>query len=415
MNDEAKKMHLEKINAFFGEIKAKLSNQKIALSNIENELHILFSQNFKLSIIKLKPSDPSCVMSVYPSESTIDKIVSSIVNEEGIKVVNELWKKNADWIIEIDSRLFDSKYVDLSSNELTALLLHEVGHTVASNAVVSRLSNVLKFSYARVTAPVKEVFRKTKLGSLVSLAVMDACAFSRHNSQYDISKEIEADKLAIKLGYKESLNTALSKFIQNKTNSELSQSEENARKTLGFSVEIINQLKRREAKSAKSKLEKLRDRMGNSITANKINAIISNSIGENEFIGESAHMNIICDRVNEIMDSYYTEFFIFGPKKLPKLEQYTLDYIEVEKQKMKTQDDKLLLISYIHSKIDTCQYYINILNSPKYSKKYAVPHPKEYIVNYLNRLYSLRKEVLEYPIEEKRYGLSIQFPPGYEG
>ena len=411
MNNEATKMHLEKIDAYFGEIKAKIANSSSSLNKIENELKVIFSQDFSIKLLNTKPKDPCYVMSVYPDQSTIDKIVNSIINSESTSMVKEIWSKNTHWNIEIDKKIFDNKYVDLTSNEITALLLHEIGHTVISNSVPTRISNILKLEYAKVSGPVKKVFSKTKLSALLALPIFDVCGFeSKSSDAKTVKNELDADKFAYQMGYKDALNSALKKFVDTGSNTVA-----NTKKTLGFSVEVINQLKKREAKSAKNKLEKLRDSLGDSMVVSHINSIIRNSIGENEFVTESTHMNIICEMVDDIMDSYYTEFFVFGPKKLPKLETYTLDYIQVEMTKMKSQDDKLLLVSYLHSKLDICQYYLDILDNPKYAKKYAVPHTREYLVNYRTKLLQLRTEILKYPIEEKRYGLTIQYPSGYEG
>ena len=98
MNDEAKKLHLDKIDVYFGELKTNKDSAN-TLKNIENELNSIFNQDFTVRTYKSKPSESTAIMSVYPDESTIDKIVKSIVNEEGLSAVKELWNKNTHWNI----------------------------------------------------------------------------------------------------------------------------------------------------------------------------------------------------------------------------------------------------------------------------------------------------------------------------
>ena len=191
--------------------------------------------------------------------------------------------------------------------------------------------------------------------------------------------------------------------------------KESTKKILAFSEDVVNQLKKRQVASAKKKLVNLRNGVGSTAIKDYVSKILKESFEATDFVTESTREHLICEQVNNIMDSYYTEFFIFGPKKLPKLDQYVLDYIQVEMQKMQSQDDKLMMLSYTYSKINMCQYYIDILSNPKYAKKYSVPHTIEYLRNYMDRLQRLRMDILKYPIPEKKYGITIQYPTGYEG
>ena len=410
MNDEAKKLHLDKIDVYFGELKTNKDSAN-TLKNIENELNSIFNQDFTVRTYKSKPSESTAIMSVYPDESTIDKIVKSIVNEEGLSAVKELWNKNTHWNIEIDMRIVCSKKLDLSNRELTSLLIHEVGHTVDENSFSERLAKVVKFGFVSVSAPVKKVLQKTNLKSLVGLTILDNCAFSPSKDSNNVKKELSADHLAYKLGYREDLNSALTKCINA---SEIS-GKESTKKILAFSEDVVNQLKKRQVASAKKKLVNLRNGVGSTAIKDYVSKILKESFEATDFVTESTREHLICEQVNNIMDSYYTEFFIFGPKKLPKLDQYVLDYIQVEMQKMQSQDDKLMMLSYTYSKINMCQYYIDILSNPKYAKKYSVPHTIEYLHNYMDRLQRLRMDILKYPIPEKKYGITIQYPTGYEG
>ena len=74
-----------------------------------------------------------------------------------------------------------------------------------------------------------------------------------------------------------------------------------------------------------------------------------------------------------------------------------------------------MLISYINYKLDIIDYYISILENPKLSRKYSVPHSIEQLENMKGRLNTLRDRVLNYKIPERLKGIIVAYPENYEG
>ena len=105
-------------------------NDVSALRKISDALSSIMKKSIKVETIS--PTNPNreyFIMSVYPEESTIMKIVDAIINEEKDAILAKIWNDSSSWTIEIDTRILSNKF-NMSEKELTALILHEIGHIV---------------------------------------------------------------------------------------------------------------------------------------------------------------------------------------------------------------------------------------------------------------------------------------------
>ena len=116
----------------------------------------------------------------------------------------------------------------------------------------------------------------------------------------------------------------------------------------------------------------------------------------------------------DIEDGYYTEFFIFG-KELKRIDPAEIDYIQVKVSSIKNDNDKMMLISYLHSKLDLVEYYISILENPKLAKRYRIPHTLNQLYDLKKRLLILRRTILDYRIPMKNNSILVSWPTGYGG
>ena len=127
-------------------------------------------------------------------------------------------------------------------------------------------------------------------------------------------------------------------------------------------------------------------------------------------------LNFMLERADDITNNkLYQEFSIFGSTKLSRIDPSSIDYIDVKISEIKSESDKMMLISYINYKLDIIDYYISILENPKLSRKYSVPHSIEQLENMKGRLNTLRDRVLNYKIPERLKGIIVAYPENYEG
>jgi len=105
----------------------------------------------------------------------------------------------------------------------------------------------------------------------------------------------------------------------------------------------------------------------------------------------------------------------FGMKRLKKIPTDLVAYISVEAESIRDSNDKHMLISYLLGKLEIIDWYIELLSVG--SKKYVVPHNKEYLERMKTQLLSLYKKIMDVKITNPndRPLIDIKFPKGYEG
>ena len=111
-----------------------------------------FSNNkeFSVSIVcgNNNAKEPFFGMRIFPSISELMKICNSMTeSEDNLISLNEMckrWKNIEAWDIEIDCRIFDRMTINFNPQEMTAMLLHEVGHTIYSDKKIEMFYRVFK-------------------------------------------------------------------------------------------------------------------------------------------------------------------------------------------------------------------------------------------------------------------------------
>jgi hypothetical protein len=390
---------------------------KDTLNEVFNNKSIFKSNtkyDFNVSVVS---SNKLFVMSVYPERSTIDKIVTALANGSDEKVISKLWETNKTWTIEIDKNIISSSqaapglYIDLSPKELTAMLLHEIGHIMNSNSIIGRVNLIVKYEIARAGFRVKALANDFAFRNIMSLPILDSCIADKKKSGKDLADEIRADKFVTSMGYRNELYNSLKK-VSAKLKSD---ADKDLREISSFSVDKLKELDERKDKLVKNDLLRLKEETTSpfleSVLDDTINMIFID--GENMYEGEK--LDLSYERADNLIDKYVTEFFIFGQKDLKRIDPAELDYILVQMEGIKNHNDKMMLISYIYSKLDIINYYIDILQSPKLSKKYYVPHTMSQLQQMKERLLSYRDAIIKYKIPERNNNILVQWPNGYEG
>lgn len=105
----------------------------------------------------------------------------------------------------------------------------------------------------------------------------------------------------------------------------------------------------------------------------------------------------------------------FGVKKLKRIPNDLVAYIQVETEAIETPNDKMMIASYCLSKIEIVEWYIELLEVG--SKKYVVPHSKPYLEGIRTQLLVCYKKIMDTKVSPKKNKplISIDYPSGYEG
>lgn len=395
------------IERIFYNLKDGTENKDKLLSELGTIVSKIFKKTIKVVIIPEKEQKVSFVMSVIPDSSTVDKIMKSVVNNETkTETIKSLWKKCNNWVVEIDERILSSVF---TKEELTALFLHEIGHVVESDSIPNRISSVIQYSIASSGFSTKSVLKKRIFNRLLSIPIINSCMYQ--TSKDTMRKELKADQYAVKNGYLSALLSAMNKLESKGLGKDTLQTNMN------FTTDSIEALKERKAVLVKENIGKLKDSLPDNVLKEYVEKVEVSLFGTPKtkaYLEKT--MDELGETVNQIIeDSYMTEFMDFTKKKLKPIMQNEIDYVEAKSQDIQTIDDKIMLISYINSKLSMIEYYREIMANPKVSKKYIIPNTESQLNRFEVQLLHIKKFIMNYKIPQKQNELVAWYPSGYEG
>lgn len=417
MNIDRYKPDLLSIEESFEEIKLKHDIDG-NLKNIKKCLVRIFGQDFNLSIVENKNNFFG--MSVYPTEETCEKLIDAlVVSKSSLDEIEAIWKVNNEWDIEIDSLLFNKFGVQANAKELTAILLHEIGHTVCERTIPNRLFKVIRYQLAKVDRKTKELCKNKKFKIIFIPAILSTCAYKMF-SYNGLEQEVGADKLVVEFGYGESLNNFLEKLVKYNGNKLTSRSEKDADQDLKvmtkWSIENIAELKYRMDKLNKELSTQIKKSESNFIRraiTNMKNTLFPN-VDKSKLdaaVTESYLISSIDIAKKNAEEQVVLEFFNKN-KKLNKIQMSDIDYIVIKLDDMENQDDKIYLLDLIYYQMEMVDTALDLIEKGESSR---VQNSKIELLEMKKQLQEMRTRVIKTKIPEKNFGLFIKYPRGYEG
>lgn len=388
------------------------------IGNIESILKKEIGNTYNLRLLDYDKNTMIRYMNISPGKIGIDMIIDAIVANNRRKDIYKVWKNIDIWYINIDKRILNTKM--FTPRQLVAMLLHEIGHSLETNTfVVDRVIDNVQWQLAQKDIGIKAVFSQTMMKYMLRIPVLRAIKASKLSKQ-DYINEISADYVAVINGYGKELKEVFDIIVNHKTT--IYQAMKNRMKEydkvddLHHYDGIIDALRKRRSNIARQELKLMIIDKPVDYLNELYNDTYDKLFKTNPMKSESANFdNLMESVINAYDNAYFTEAFSIFKKKLKKIDKFTPDYIRIRMGDMKTNDDKLLLVSYIHSKIDLIDFYLDILKDPELSKKYIIPNSTNELNNMRKDLERSRELILKQKIEPVRYGLDIIYPKGYEG
>lgn len=425
MNTLQKERILKDIEEAFGEIKRK---QDVS-SNIKTIKLALAKLDIKIDTITLVPADKDEFfgMSIYPLHSTADRIVQHMIDKKPLKGYEEIWTRNSEWIIEIDSKIIYDKSLNANPAELTAALLHEIGHTIYSNAIPEKLHKSLSYTFLNLPSEVRIIL--TNGNKSFKALFLPMVAQASRNISYSLKKELECDKYVVSMGYGSELESLLQKILLTYGSRFVECDEREAEQNLN----VASNWARTHASELRLRKDALRDSVNtiSLITPSLYIREIFERINEKVFKGTPSFDQVV-NRANR--GKYLTENTIFCDDrkgitckaviesarnakfdkygKLEKITQHDIDIVAIQIDKIENQNDKIYLLDVIYDYEETLDLAEECLSD---GRKSAVMMTERQMKDMREELRALRKRILDTKITEKRYGVFIKYPVGYEG
>ena len=203
-------------------------------------------------------------------------------------------------------------------------------------------------------------------------------------------------------GYLSELTSAISKIVDKLQKNETSNASE-------FVMKTIENLQKRESKLVEGDFRLLK---GGVPKETRLYEAIS-SVYSSWFESGSNSFTESVDNLDDVIQGVYMVEFGFK-RSVKAIEQNQLDYIQIKIQAIKTINDKMMIVSYINGKLEMAYYYLDILNNPRQSKKYKIPHTKAALEDMILFLENMKQEAIKKPIPDI-YEFNPLYPEGYEG
>ncbi len=416
MLNRTKKQDFIAVEEAFFNIKRK-SNVDASIRSIQRVIEREFAQTVDIHIVE-NTSNEFFGMTVYPASNMIDTFVYSIINRKD-NYYMEFWKDIKYWTIEIDSLLLYDTRLNANPQEITAVLLHEIGHTIYSNEIPQRLNRVFNYEFLKLNYRLRKLVLWNKAVDLLGLNVLNACGIKNYRSKM-LKKEKYADDLAVKYGYGTNLADFLDKLIVVSGNSLIDRTEkelDNEVKTLVmWTVDNITELEIRKTKLRKSlKIEALSN--SSTVIRDYIKKIQKSFFGAVE-AGEPTPVTesyvveqMVINQYRKILNEGFMDLFT-KTGKLKKINQTDIDIIRVEIGRIQNEDDKIYVLNLIYNEMELINMGLDLIAEKKSNK---VPMSKDRLVNFKKQLEEMRRQVLSLELDNKEYSIMVKYPKGYEG
>jgi hypothetical protein len=354
-------------------------------------------------------------MSIYPSMSTLDKMVDAMLNDKSHgSLLLEIWKENKEWVLEIDSIALYDRNLNANPAELTAVLIHEIGHIVYSNTIPQRVNKIIKFEMMNLNHQMRELCRRSMVNKLFELSIVDACSQKGFNYVTE-DTEIDADKFVIKEGYGVELDNFIAKLLATQGNRLINKSNGEKDKEVEimvkWAIDNVTEIKMRKTKlrhlidvqvlkTPSSYVKDLLTKIRNTFVKTEGDAY-KQALAE-QFLF-SQHEKIVTESILDFIDSI---------GKVKKIHQVDVDVLSVQIEKIDNQDDKIYMLDQIYDKLELVNTGIALIDDGRSNK---VSQSKQTLVGFKTQLEKMRAQVLGTKVKEKQYGMFIKYPVGYEG
>lgn len=382
---------------------------------------------------------------ISPSARSCDSILWELYNEKVSyeNLINN-WhnSKNVEWIIEIDSTIFNNQ-LSLNPYEMAALCFHTIIYTVFSNEVIDRFYRMYKEVTSQFTYTDSKKFRFVSALFIIPLYISSTLK-SWSASSDGLAEENNVDLLTQQAGYDRHLISALNKVIKTYGNSNfLTETEkDNIVKTemLWACVNIKDIANRKHSMKAKYIAGTA---ITNSNSRKEIYLYVANRIGlkqrreeyidyENitlesltSLLDEKGHLakgyELMVDSkalsaqesairsIDRNKDIVLESFFKKNKKKLIP-DQYDIDEIAVEIDRIENHHDRLFVLDLIYAQFEKISAFEEALETDKSLKRYEAQ------ANSMKKqLNELREIVLSKKKLDTQYKLFVKVPAGYEG
>ena len=372
----------------FNQMKNNSSVTSSNLIDLKKNLNKFFKDSTCLEVLYTNNTDKMFFgMKVLPMIDP-DNIYEYLMDNDNVRLTK--------YVIEIDSHLLNP-VLDLTEKELTAILLHEVGHVVGDTQPIQNARNILNEYLAKNNTSLS-ISNSVHYKELLVYGLTDYLSKSQSIFYTSDSSEIYADEFAATYGFGEELGTAYDKII--KDNIKLYENSQVSKWTVFcWTLSLYKNIKLRRISAIKILNRAIK------LTGSRIEKVeIENVIKRIKRIDD----NIVVESViiNEGMDSIRAKLRERMYKsRMSTMRMIDSNYYELNMQVRNVEDenDALYLMRQINNAISIMEEYTN---SPD-CDEYELEKWNQMLKKYQQLRDNLSKTTT---YKNKSYGLFVNYP-----
>lgn len=382
---------MNKFNYDFSEFYEVFQNMKenctatpAGLRTLKDELNRFFKDSICKEVLYTNNNDKMFFGMKTIAMIDADDIYEYLIDDEPVRI--------GKYIIEIDSHLLNP-VLDLSPNELIAILLHEVGHLVGDATPIQNARNAMNV-YLSANKDHINIHHSIHFKEMLAYGLKDYLSKSTslfYNNDYN---EIYADEFAESYGFREHLESAYQKVSSN--NMKLYENTEVSKFiTLSWVLSVYKNLKIRRVGAIRT-LARAKQLTGSRLEAMEIDNVIRRIKRiDDDLIMESANDNSLKTKIREKMKK----------ARLNNLRTIDGTFYELNMRIKNVEDenDALYLMRQINTNISVIEEYKN--------SKDCDPIEVDMWNKCLDRFIQLREKLSDTVVyKNKSYGIFINYP-----
>lgn len=384
-----------------------------------------------------------CGMSCYPNLEELNGLIVNMNsgNEFKKKWVYDLTK----YTIEIDKNMFDRTIINFNPPEMTAMILHEMAHTAFNDQLAERIWIAYKQNMSLLKMQEKKTIKAAQ-GVFYSIPIFMACgAHAWHTGKNGIYEEYECDKVFGLDTYRAHMESALSKIIRAYGTTIFStehQTDTLVDKNFKWCNLNITDITHRRDIIRRDLFAMSNKSRSKSFKKACLDIMVKFGIGmKDKYSGELVATEAVMDMIENGEESYngilqkYSfatlpsasgalESMLINMSSMespaiesakrgraPKLpSQYDIDTISIEVDRISNHHDRIYVLDLIHDRLDQIQEFEEFVEYTGEIKRYSTK-----IKMLRDALDQLRIAVLRKNNFDKKYGIFVKYPAGYEG
>lgn len=417
-NTGVKSPEMKALEDAFTQLKMnKNGSHDVHLQNIARILKRRYDMNITIHVVNNNGYE-FFGMNVYPSISAIDIMVDQMIKGTNhVSTINSIWAVNKEWNIDIDSQLLHDVRINANPAECVAILLHEIGHTVASNEVPERVSRVVKYSYIHLPIKVKKVMQWTKARSVLGLTIIEACSNKNFHSK-SVREELKADGFVIKEGYGNDLDTFIGKLITKSGNRLIDRTG----KELDAEIDTVMAWVITNVSELEFRKNVLNKNLKDQILTNRspfvrdyLLRIRSLFYGDeqdryNDIVKEQRVIEEF--RKYQIVTEAFKDFFT-KDGRVEKVTDSDIDIVLIEAGRVQNENDRIYVLELIYAKLDIIEVSLDLLTNTDTSNRVQTSRAK--LLQQKEELMAARKNIMSIRFQPKDFNVLVNYPKGYEG